>query len=137
MIEPSYRKLISTSSNTVIALGQAVGGSQNIAGAQGVADATATPWSQREFVVRANSQGDAAEVSTTASEEAERRKILEKLTFSPVQQNSSQYGVDYFLGDKVTAKYLNIEAHYIVSGITINLSPGQAEDISIDLEVAT
>jgi hypothetical protein len=134
MVRPSYSKRISTSINTSIVLGQGVGGGQNIGGAQG--DTSGSPWAQREFSSRASSQVTATEIATTAEEEIQNRSVIEKLTFEPAQQSDSQYAVDYFLGDKITAKYLTIEAHYIISGITINLQPGQAEQISIELEPA-
>ncbi len=63
----------------------------------------------------------------------EDRRRLTSFTFDPIQTPSTFYGVHYFLGDLVSARYDTLTATFKVQAVTIAAQPGRNEDVSAGL----
>ncbi|MHC4716700.1 MAG: Gp37-like protein [Planctomycetota bacterium] len=91
--------------NAVVMGGRGQGGSRTT---QTVTDATAiadSPLNRCEAFVNASNSSDGSTLTDHGSAELEERQAREALSFTILQSNQLQYGIDYFLGDLVTVRY--------------------------------
>jgi hypothetical protein len=52
-------------------------------------------------------------------------KFMETFTFAPLQQPKQLYGLHYFLGDRVTMRYGNIERNKRIVSVKISVAEGK------------
>ena len=115
----SYKEINRGTANVVAGLGQARYAARDV---QVVANAGAIDPSrvnQREMCRNANSQDDGVEVSDVAEEWLERLQPVEDFSFVPLITRSTLYGVHYWWGDRVTARYKDLERDKRLLGVTI------------------
>ncbi len=96
---------------------------------------TASPWNRREIARPGNTQDaddETYQLIYLGNEILQENKAKEQFIFTPLQVETSMYGVHYFLADKVTARYGNIDVHKRIDSIRINLSANQPEAITIN-----
>jgi len=74
---------------------------------------------QREVCRGANSQDDAAELQALGDEWLERMQPVEDFSFVPLRARSTLYGVHYWWGDRITARYKDLERDKQLMGVTI------------------
>jgi hypothetical protein len=80
------------------------------------------PGSGQEFQYQLEALGD---------ETLEEMKFMETFTFAPLQQPKQLYGLHYFLGDKVTMRYGDIERNKRIVSVKILVRDGK-ETITMD-----
>ncbi len=72
-------------------------------------------------------------LETQGDAEMEDRRRATSFTFEPVQTPGAFYGVHYFLGDLVRARYDTLTATFKVQAVTIAAQPGRNEDVNVEL----
>ena len=72
-------------------------------------------------------------LETQGDQTLEERRRLAQFAFDPVQTPGTFYGVHYFLGDLVSARYDTLTATFKVQAVTIAAQPGRNEDVKIEL----
>lgn len=78
--------------------------------------------------------GSTAMLQAAGDKVAQEKRSISTLSFQPLQVAGTRYGIDYNLGDLVRGTHRDISATYQVVGVSINVSPGQKEDIAVELE---
>ena len=95
-----------------------------------------SPWNVREISRSASNYDEDYEtysLQTSGDEILEEMKGKLNFKFQPLQQESALYGVDYFLGDRVTVKYGSLTVNRKIVGVNIDVTEGQGEQLSLDL----
>lgn len=78
--------------------------------------------------------GNTSGLNAKGDKELEAQKAQDSFEFSVLQTPASMYGKHYFVGDLVTAQYLDITATPKIKSATITLDRDKRETISIGLE---
>ncbi|KKN66973.1 hypothetical protein LCGC14_0466530 [marine sediment metagenome] len=94
-----------------------------------------SPWNRREVTRNASGQEFVYQLETAGSESLQELQAKEIFIFSPLQQPNSLYGVHYFLGDRVTAKYGDVQRNKRIVGRRILIS-GENKREEIVMEFA-
>ena len=76
---------------------------------------------QRELVRNANTQDDAAELDTVAEEWGIKLQFTEDFKFTPLTVESTLYGVHYWFGDRITARFRDVERDKRLVALTITV----------------
>ena len=122
--------------NAIIVLGKGDASTRDTLTRHKPATQDDSPWNVREISRSAtNYDEDYATHSmrTSGDEILEDMKAKLDFSFQPLQQESALYGVDYFLGDRVTVKYGSLTVDRKIVGVNISVSEGQGEQLSLDL----
>lgn len=98
------------------------------------ADITASPWNRLEAVKNANQDEDAVALNARGDAFLQELQARETFTFAALQVPGTLYGRDYFIGDRVTARYQTIERNLQIVGVEVRVQEGR-EDITIEVSV--
>ena len=93
-----------------------------------------SPWNRIEAVKNANQDEDTAALDARGDAFLEELQARESFGFDALQVPSTLYGREYFLGDRVTARYQTIERNYQIVGVGVRVMEGH-EDISIEVSI--
>lgn len=121
----------STEGNVVFVLGAGEGSTRTIITRENSTASDDSPWNSREISVPGSGQEFEYQLEDLGDESLEESRYVESFTFAPLQQPSRLYGLHYFLGDKVTMRYGDIERNKRIVGVKINVSEGR-ETITMD-----
>jgi hypothetical protein len=117
---------------SVLVLGQGAEGNRVVVERTSAATAD-SPWNQIEAIKNANQVDSAAGLNAVGDALLQELQARETFTFSALQIPATLYGRDYFLGDRLTARYGGTERHFQVTGVTVRVIGGEAEDIDIEV----
>jgi hypothetical protein len=92
-----------------------------------------SPWNQIEISRPGTAQEFTYQLEQLGDEILEDMKALEVIEFTPLQQGSQMYGLHYFLGDRVTARYRGLETIKRIIGIDIVVEE-TGERITLEVE---
>lgn len=84
------------------------------------------------FLSQTSAEVDAL-IAAAADQELDKLRPRKVLTFEVFQASNAQFGTHYNLGDIVSATYRDVRSTYKVNGVTINLQPGNTEQIQVEL----
>lgn len=134
MREPKLEYDYSEEENYIYAAGQGEGTARNI---QQVYDATrygASIWNRCEGFADARNQtaSDGVREAGRATLETGRPRI--RFTATPVDTAGTRFGTDWNFGDKVKARYKNIEFDTIIRAVTLSVDGSGKETIQAALE---
>lgn len=83
---------------------------------------SASPWNRRETVLQANQESATSGLTSAGEEKLAEAEKREDLSFNVLQLASSYYGVHYFLGDLITARYKDQEFNKRIDEVRITVS---------------
>jgi hypothetical protein len=138
MAAPDYSNARRESRNRVFVLGP---GEQSARIVRTVNNATAqagSPWAVREVAREATQETTLTGLDNVGRRLLEASKPRESFTFTPIETETSRYGLHYFIGDTVIAvKEDGSQETLRIIGVTISINGGQsgAEVISLDVSV--
>lgn len=97
-------------------------------------DIADSPWNRLEAVKNANQDEDTVALNARGDAFLQELQARETFTFAALQVPGTLYGRDYFIGDRVTARYQTIERNLQIVGITVRVVEGR-EDIVIEVSI--
>lgn len=118
----TYRIKRRGSSNAVYVFGQGQGGARDVVVSEDMADLVASPIARREVCRNGSSQEDAADLQQLADSYLTQLAPQESFEFEPRFTATTLYGVNFSLGDRVTARYRSADFNKRVVGVTITVS---------------
>ncbi len=130
MSNPTYTLSRRGEKNRIIVLGQGQPGSREVISRSSSA-INDSPLNLIESVRNANQEEDTAGLNVVGDAALEVLQARETFAFQVIQQNSSRYGRNYFLGDIVTARYKLIQRDLQIVGVNIVVAQGLGEEIAL------
>lgn len=130
MTNPSYAKSRTEEATIVAVLGQGEGTSRRIVVRESSAK-TDSPWNDIEETQDSRNEDTYLGMVSTGDEALREMAAQENFTFEVLQTASAQFGVDYDIGDLVTAQFDNINTTKKITGADITVSDGQ-EKINLE-----
>ncbi len=130
MEKPTYEEDHTGEATVVIVGGQGEGDARTVVvrtGADYAADNDIELFvngSQYDATGGLNAQGDST---------LEDRREARSFSFAPLQTPATFYGVHYFLGDLVSARYGEVSGTFKVQSVTVSAKAGSNEEIAIGL----
>lgn len=117
-----YSNKSKDTANLVYVLGQGSGSLQTIEYAANIDAIAHSPFGARESSRGGASQASSTELQYMAEEILAEMLPKETIRFTPLSTPASLYGVHFFIGDKVTIRFNNIDYKKRITGIRINVS---------------
>jgi hypothetical protein len=116
----------SDESNSILALGQ---GQKTIRETELIEDDDAiadSPWNLRESSINAQQEGEVEALESSGETVLAEKGAKESFSFEVVPTGRVIYGLHYFMGDVVTARFepAGIEAHLKLVGVTVTFEDG-------------
>jgi len=108
--------------NAVFLLGKGDGSTRHITIVEDPGAGADSPWNDIEVAVNASSQEYEFQRVMVGIETLQQKAARESFSFTPLQQASSLYGVHYGIGDKVTAKYDDIQRDKRIVAVKVAIS---------------
>ena len=130
VLEITHKVQNSQSMNVIVTAGQGQYGARATGISQDATLIDANRINQREMVRNASSQEDAAELDTMADEWLVRTAPIDDIDFTPRTTQSTIYGIDYWLGDKLTAMFEDVERNKRLSSLVITVDKKRGETFS-------
>lgn len=124
MIGPNYTKSRTEEANVVAVLGPGTDVSRIVITQESLA-VDDSPWNRIETSTDGSSQPTIEMLFTLGEQELARRAAQESLTFQVLQTENTQYGVNYRLGDRVTAQFAGILAIKKLTRVHITVDAGK------------
>jgi len=121
----------STEGTVVFVLGAGEGSTRTIITRENSSAIASSPWNRRELSIPGSGQEFQYQLEALGDETLEEMKFMETFTFAPLQQPKQLYGLHYFLGDKVTMRYGDIERNKRIVSVKISVRGGR-ETITMD-----
>lgn len=115
----------SAEGTVVFVLGSGEGSTRTIITRENSSALDDSPWNRRELSVPGSGQEFEYQLRNLGDETLEEMKFVETFTFAPLQQPSQLYGLHYFLGDRVTMRYGNIERNKRIVSVKISVAEGK------------
>lgn len=115
----------STEGTVVFVLGSGEGSTRTVITRENSSAIADSPWNRRELSVPGSGQEFQYQLENLGDETLEEMKFMETFTFDPLQQPSQLYGLHYFLGDRVTMRYGNIERNKRIVSVKISVTGGK------------
>jgi len=120
MSDVMYSLNRSSEANSILVLGQ---GQKTIRTTELIEDADAiddSPWNLREGSINAQREGDPDALEATGKTFLAEQGARENFNFEVVPTSGTIYGLHYFLGDTMTARFepVDIEKHLKLVGVT-------------------
>lgn len=133
MVAPSYTLSRTEEITTVIVLGQGQDNARAIV-VRTSTDVADSPWNVIETSIDARNQSTIAGLQTAGDLQLLKSQAQESFTFNVLQISAIQYGIDYFLGDIVTAGFENVSSVRKITSVKIGVSEGR-ETIAAEFSV--
>lgn len=105
MGRPEVRDRQSEVANSIKALGEGEGAARRVQRASDAGSIALSPWGRKERAVSVTDQDADADLLARAEAELDKNRALTGFSFQPLQTPGCLYGLHYFLGDTVTARY--------------------------------
>ena len=115
----------STEGTVVFVLGSGEGSTRTVITRENSSAIADSPWNRRELSIPGSGQEFEYQLRNLGDETLEEMKFMETFTFAPLQQPSQLYGLHYFLGDRVTMRYGNIERNKRIVSVKISVARGK------------
>ncbi len=93
-----------------------------------------SPWNRIEAVKNANQDDAAAALDARGDAFLQELQARESFSFDALQVPSTLYGRDFFMGDRVTARYQTIERDYQIVAVNVRVQEG-VEEIAIEVSI--
>jgi hypothetical protein len=138
MAAPDYSNARRESRNRVFVLGPGEKADRYVITVDNSAAQAGSPWALREVAREATQESTGDGLTNVGARVLEASKPRESFTFTPIETETSRYGLHYQLGDTVIAvKEDGSEETLRIIGVTITINGGQsgAEVISLDVSV--
>ncbi len=132
MISPVYSLNRRNELTAAVVLGQGQAAARVVVERQNAATIGNSPWNRIERTHQGNLESTTAGLNAIGDALLDELAPRESFSFTALQTPALAYGLDYFLGDIVTARYKTIERNYQIVAITFSVEDGQEV---IDLEV--
>lgn len=136
MGDPAYTLSRRGEKNRIIVLGQGQPGFREVISRTSSAT-TDSPLNLIESMRNANQEEDTAGLNVVGDAALEVLQARETFRFNVIQQNSSRYGRDYFVGDIVTARYKEVQRNLQIVGVNIVVAQGLGEEIALTVSDVT
>lgn len=123
--------------NVAIVMGKGEGSTRTTVTRVNYTNLDDSPWNRREVARSSTSYDEDYEtysLNTFGDEILEEMKPKEVFVFKPIQTETLVYGLDYFLGDRVTALYRGIERNKKIVGVKVVFSSGVGESVELEFE---
>lgn len=130
---PSYALDRSQEVTAAIALGQGIDADRVLVQRTNAGALAASPWNRAEIAKGAGDESDTAGLNAVGDALLQALRAQETFSFEPIQRRSILYGLDFFLGDIVTAQYKAITRSVQIIGVSINVA--KKEQLSLRLKV--
>ncbi len=122
--------------SAVIVMGQGIGSDRTVVQRTNTITIDDSPWNRIEVSRGAVNESATAGLNAVGDNLLELLRPNESFTFQPIQQESYQYGRDYFVGDLVTTRYQAVERNVQITLVNIVVENGK-ESIRIGTRVVT
>lgn len=132
MAIPSYSYARDGSTNHVYVLGQGSDDTRTVITRASGADVVASPWNRREISRNGSNESSAAALQSLGDAVLAANAPRESFSFQVLQVPGCLYGLHYTWGDRVTARYGDIERNLRIVGIQATISP-DGEDIQAEI----
>jgi hypothetical protein len=119
--------------NYIYAAGQGEGTSRLVSQVYSAARYGQSIWNRCEGLCDARNEPTAAGVIASGNSTLDDGRPIIKFTATPVDTVGTRFGIDWNFGDKVRARYQNIEFDTIIKAVTITVN-SDGEDIAAKLE---
>lgn len=131
MRDVAYSKNRSDERNAIFIAGQGQGEIREVQPFKDSVAIADSPWNLREKVMNATGEGLVGGYSSQGSTLLTQLGAKETVNFKVVQKEGQRYGIDYFLGDKMTAEFddLGVDSHLLLVGVTVAFRDG-IEDLN-------
>lgn len=108
--------------NAVYVYGQGTGALRDVVVAEDAADLAASPYARREMARNGSSQDNTLDLQQLANEYLNQFMPRASFEFTPLFTDATLYGVDFNLGDKITAEYNGVSFNKRITAVTITVS---------------
>lgn len=132
MALPIYSNPRSDEINLVYVGGEGEGTNRNVITRQELMAILDSPWNRREIFRDARNESTTAALEDKGDEVLEEEKKKESFWFEVIQTAACRYGRDYFLGDLVTARYMDVVRNKKIVSVKIEARQNR-ESISLVL----
>jgi len=112
-------------SNLVYMYGQGDAALQLIEYAEDLTDIGLSPFGQRELMRGGGSQATSPELQYLANELLEELLPRNVIVFKPLDSVASLYGINFFVGDRVTINYNGTDYNKRIMSVRVNVSGGE------------
>ena len=133
--DSEYKFSRMSEANAVLVLGKGELSTRNVIVREDTFAEAASPWNSREISRPGTSQEYTYQLETMGDEILKEMAAKETFTFTAMQQPSSLYGKHYFLGDRVTLVFDDLERHARITGVKVVTSNDKGEEITLDFEI--
>lgn len=133
MKEPSYSRDRIGEKTVAVVAGQGEGSERNTTVVTGPDFAAAN---DIEVFIDARDVTTTAALTSRGETKLQEYRSRNEFDFKVIQTAQTAYGLHYFLGDLVHAKYRDIEANVKVQSVTVSYQPQGEEKIDVDMEDA-
>jgi hypothetical protein len=135
MKNPRYREDWADSANFIYGAGPGQASARIIETAEDTVRSKAGIFARREGYAEArNQKADSTAVQDNANSELEARRPLREFRSETVDVAGSRFGVDWDLGDKVIAEYLDFRFKAIIRNAQITYTSGTGEQVAARLD---
>lgn len=124
MLTPTYTVSRTEEATVCVVLGQEEGTARRTVTRRSTAE-TDSPWNMIEMTRDARNEATYVGMTQDGDESLTEAAANPEFKFSVLQTEGLRYGVDYFLGDIVTAKLYNITDIKKIAEVSINVSEGK------------
>lgn len=131
MAEPELIEDYTQEVNAVICAGQGEGTSRAIVERTDAARIAASTWNRREAFVDGRNYTTTGGLNSAGDERLEQGRPVKTINFKIVQSEGCAYGSHYFLGDLVTARFMDYEETHQIKEATITVMPNTGEQIAV------
>lgn len=130
-----YKRKFGDSANAIFVWGQGTGSARALRLRTDPAAIALSPIGLREFSRSGNSQSTNANLDQMGGEDLQKYAASEELSFAPLLNAQTLYGVHFSVGDKVTANYFGKEFHKRIVGVKATVSSGSSGE-ALDFDFA-
>lgn len=134
MARPTYISSHTEEANDILVLGQGQEDDRTVYNTSDLVAIATSPINRREVNTDARQEDDTAGLAASADAALQEHKAQETFNFQVLQTPSALYGLHYFLGDVVAARFttVNLAVTKKITRVTIRVAEGK-EDIGIEL----
>jgi hypothetical protein len=130
-----YKRQFGDSANAIFVWGQGVGSTRALRLQIDAAAIGVSPIGLREFSRSGGSQTSDANLDQVGLEDLEKYRVREELSFTPLLNPQTLFGVNFNLGDRVTADYFGRTFHKRIVSVKATVSSGSSGE-ALDFEFA-
>jgi len=134
MRDPSYIQDWTDEKNYIYGLGQGEGEDREQQEVEDTTSSTASFWARAEGYADARLEEDADGVREEARAMLELKRSRIYFSSQPVDTRGTRFGVAWNWGDRVIARYRELEFEAIIKAVQLDIAPNSGERVSVRLE---